>query len=184
MPITSDAQRARNQKWYELNKEKAIAKAAARYAEKREVCLASQAEYRSANSEHINAKIRAHRAGPGRDKKAAYDAQYKDRNRESCNAMTRAWANRNAEKVLANTQQRRAGRRLRVNQQDMELLCLVAQEANRLVKLREQATGMKWEVDHVVPLVGKRVSGLHNPFNLAVIPMAANRRKSNSFEVG
>ena len=37
----------------------------------------------------------------------------------------------------------------------------------------------KWEVDHIIPLQGKNVSGLHAPLNLQVIPMAVNRAKSN-----
>lgn len=43
------------------------------------------------------------------------------------------------------------------------------------------ATGIPHEVDHVVPLLGKTVSGLHVENNLRVIPMLENRRKSNIF---
>jgi hypothetical protein len=37
----------------------------------------------------------------------------------------------------------------------------------------------KWEVDHIVPLQGANVSGLHTPSNLRVIPKALNRAKGN-----
>ena len=40
-----------------------------------------------------------------------------------------------------------------------------------------------WHVDHVVPLKGRLVSGLHTPLNLRIVPPAANRAKSNRFEV-
>jgi hypothetical protein len=39
--------------------------------------------------------------------------------------------------------------------------------------------GLKYEVDHIIPLAGKKASGFHVPTNLQVIPMFDNRQKAN-----
>lgn len=49
--------------------------------------------------------------------------------------------------------------------------------------LIEKQTGVPHEVDHIVPIINRRVCGLHCEFNLRVIPASENRSKSNKFDV-
>lgn len=53
------------------------------------------------------------------------------------------------------------------------------EEAYSLAKLRSKVTGIKWEVDHVVPLQSKTVCGLHAETNVRVIPAILNHTKGN-----
>jgi hypothetical protein len=52
-------------------------------------------------------------------------------------------------------------------------------EALTLASERGDATGIKWHVDHMIPLLGKKASGLHVAGNLQVIPAAMNMEKHN-----
>ncbi|MEQ6358083.1 hypothetical protein ABNX05_26230, partial [Lysinibacillus sp. M3] len=52
------------------------------------------------------------------------------------------------------------------------------QEAKRLFK----DTGVAHHVDHIVPLQGKYVSGLHVPWNLQILTALEISKKSNKHE--
>ena len=105
------------------------------------------------------------------------------KHRQARNAEKAAWARRNAGRVLAWTRQRQLAKVQRtpawLTADDHWLI----EQAYELAQLRTSLFGFSWHVDHVIPLRGKTVSGLHVPNNLRVIPGSDNSRKGNRMEV-
>lgn len=58
------------------------------------------------------------------------------------------------------------------------------EQAYELAALRTKMFGVAWHVDHVLPLRGKMVSGLHTPYNMQVILGVENLRKGNRVQHG
>jgi hypothetical protein len=89
------------------------------------------------------------------------------------------WNAKNKEKLLELTRNRQAKKLQATPPWLSECDRWVFRQAYELAKMREKATGMKWHVDHIMPLRGRDVCGLHVPHNIQVIPATVNCQKSN-----
>ena len=120
-------------------------------------------------------------AQKNKNKLALYKKQWHEENKERCNKNKRAWKKANKHKVNANTRMRQAAKLNATPPWLNEDHKFMLEEIYELRDLRTQATGVVHHVDHIVPLRGAEVCGLHVPWNLQVIPASANIRKGNSY---
>jgi len=128
-------------------------------------------------SKHKN--IEARRA---KDRIAAQ--KYRAKNKEVVALQKAKYARSNAGKINAAVAKREAAKRKRTPCWLTEDDFWILQEAYSLAALRTKVFGFSWHVDHVVPLQGKTVSGLHTPLNIQVIPGVENIRKGNRVAYG
>lgn len=108
-----------------------------------------------------------------------YFTNYRHNNKEKEQSYRKLYKKENKDKINAGTARYRASKKNRTPSWLTEDDYFLINEAYRLAALRTKTTGFSWHVDHVVPLKGEVVSGLHVPENLAVIPWKDNVTKRN-----
>jgi hypothetical protein len=120
------------------------------------------------------------KANPGKYLKKS--REWAEKNRDKNNAYKAKYRKNNPEKIYALTRLKQAEKLQRtpawLTGDDIWMM----REIYELAALRTKLTGVKWEVDHIIPLRGKLVSGLHVPSNLQVITQAENRRKHRTWD--
>lgn len=142
-----------------------------------------KAAWAARNPEKLAAKVlREKQTHPERI--AARMAKYLQAHRGRMRDRNNAWRKAHPQKFAEYKLNRRAAELLRTPDWFGELDQFVMQEAVDVRSRRASATGVLWEIDHVVPLQGVRVSGLHVWNNVAVVPKMVNREKRNSYHVG
>lgn len=171
IPVTPTAQKAA---WRAANPEKAKAIAARYRASHVDELRASNARRREKNREYRReygrkyaAEYRAKNPEKAKLSKAAYRAKFPERQ----SAAFKEWRLRNPGKDRARCAKRRANKlRATPAWADMEIMEMVYAEAKQ--------RGL--DVDHIIPLAGRNICGLHVYWNTQLLTRSQNARKRNS----
>jgi hypothetical protein len=128
-----------------------------------------------------NEAKKAYRASKGQDLLVRKKDEY-ERNKAARLWQKRMYRQENKGKINALvTARKKVVRQRTPSWVDKEEKWLI-KEAYELAALRTKLFGFSWHVDHVLPLQGETVSGLHVATNLQVIPGLLNIKKKNKVQ--
>lgn len=140
----------------------------------------SKRDYDTNRTMRLAQKRKAYADDP--DKFAQRNRNFYARNSEEFSERNRAYYLKNVDVFVAREAERRA-RRLQATPKWLSkkhrdwMTALYA-----IARLRSRIEGVEYHVDHIVPLKGRNVCGLHVPWNLRIILATDNLSKSNKFE--
>lgn len=113
------------------------------------------------------------------DIERAQQAEYARNNRELLNKHSRNYKKNNKGKINAATRKRQAAKLKAIpswlTDKHLDDITMIYKACAKIT----ERTGKAHHVDHIIPLQGVDVCGLHVPWNLAILPASMNLAKHN-----
>lgn len=158
-----------------------------------------QRKYKILNKDKIAKYMKAYRLTHKEEKKI-HDKKYRDSHKESIALYKKEYRKKNADKMAKQDsiygKSYRKANRGKCNAKwakytcskknrtpayaNLKAIAKIYRTASVLSKMLKR----EFQVDHIIPLQGKNVSGLHVENNLQIISAERNHRKSNKFNTG
>lgn len=147
-------------------------------AKDRNLVHARNKQYREQNPEKIQQMHQDWRKA-NVEHDASRKQKYRTANAEKVKAKYKQYYDANYPKMLAKRNKQHADKLKRTPVWLTEDDHWMIEQAYELAAMRTKMFGVAWHVDHVLPLRGKTVSGLHTPYNMQVILGVENLHKGN-----
>jgi len=167
-----ECRRERDRKRYAADPQGEIARKQAHYAKNADAIRQKRREKYAENPDKERLVAR--------ERSAEWRAANPDKVKEQ-QPLKSAYKKANRHKGAALLAKRRAAKKQRTPSWLTKDHLWMIEEAYEIAEVRSRVTGISWHVDHICPLQGKTVSGLHVPWNLQVITAAENIAKGNKF---
>ena len=140
----------------------------------------SDSKYRASIKDEISAYLKQWRVSNQEiiiDYRIKYKQQYQDKLKD----RRKKYRVNNPDKIAALNAKRRAAKLKRIpswsSASDIKYMEALYSSTQRITR----CTGIQFHVDHIIPLQGQLVSGLHTPSNLQIISSYLNLSKHNKF---
>jgi hypothetical protein len=194
---------------YKGTPEEIAAKKKAYYESRREHIRLKQKEYNEKNKEKL-AQVKKEYAEKNKEFVSEYQKKFREENKEKLKEYKKEYYEKNKSKIIEKNKEyqrnnpqkrdkilrkyksttkgkiaRNASRNARRERERHASLGGVFQkeiyEIYKTCQALNASSSIKYEVDHIVPIMHDNVCGLHVPWNLSIIPAKDNRKKTNKF---